>query len=102
MVRAGFHKPIYTLPQALTLCAELLCLKKLLKGSAQSVKRLCAQLLAFMKSTPGERATFEGRKFALWFSQKGANSAFLGPKLLFWTNKAQNNGKCIPLPRAQN
>ena len=49
----GFHKPIYALRQALTLCAKLLCLKKLLKSSALSVKLFCAQLLPFMKSTPG-------------------------------------------------
>ena len=52
MTWGGFHKPIYTLRQALTLCAELLRLKKLLKNSAQSVKWLCAQLLVFMKWTP--------------------------------------------------
>ena len=47
------HKPIYTLRQAFTLCGELLRLKELLKSWEQSVKWLCAQLLAFMKSTPG-------------------------------------------------
>ena len=51
--RGGFHKPIYALRQALTLCADLLHLKKLLKSWAQSVKWLCAKLLAFMKSTLG-------------------------------------------------
>ena len=53
LTRGGFHKPIYALRQALTLCAKLLHPKKLLKSWAQSVKWLCAQLLAFMKSTPG-------------------------------------------------
>ena len=52
-IRAGFHKPIYALCQALTPCAKLLRLKKLLKISAQSVKWLCTQLLAVMKLTPG-------------------------------------------------
>ena len=45
-----FQKTIYALRQALTLCAKLLRLKKLLKSWAQSVKWLYAQLLAFMKS----------------------------------------------------
>ena len=48
-----YHKPIYALRQALTLCAELLRLKKHLKRWAQSVKWLCAELLGFMKSTQG-------------------------------------------------
>ena len=52
--RGGFQKPIYALRQTLTLCAKLLRLKKLLKSSAQSIKWLWAQLLAFMKSTPGQ------------------------------------------------
>ena len=51
--KVGFHKPIYALRQPLTLCTKLLCLKKLLKSWAQSVKWLCAQLLAIIKSTPG-------------------------------------------------
>ena len=51
--RGGFLKPIYTLRQALTLCAKLLRLKKLINSWSQSVKWLCAQLLAFMKSTQG-------------------------------------------------
>ena len=37
------------------LCAKLLRLKKLLKSSAQCVKWLCVQLLAFMKSTPSHQ-----------------------------------------------
>ena len=48
----GFHKPIYALHQAFTLCAKLLRLKKLLKSLALSVKWLCVQLYALMKSTP--------------------------------------------------
>ena len=36
--RGGFHKPIYALRQALTLCTKLLRLKKLLKSLAQSVR----------------------------------------------------------------
>ena len=49
----GFQKPVYALCKALTLCAKLLGLKKLLKSLALSVKWLCAQLLAFIKSTLG-------------------------------------------------
>ena len=52
-IRGGYHKPIYTLCQALTLYAKLLCLKKRLKSWAQIVNWLCAQFLAFMKLTPG-------------------------------------------------
>ena len=52
-LRGGFHKPIYSLPQALTLCPVLLRLKNLPKTLEYSVKLLCAQLLAFMKSTQG-------------------------------------------------
>ena len=50
----GLHKPIYTLHQALTLCAILSHLKKLLKSSEWSKKWLLPQLLAFMKSTLGQ------------------------------------------------
>ena len=49
--QGGFHKPIYVLHQALMPCTKLLCLKKLFISSVQSVKWLCAQLLAFKKLT---------------------------------------------------
>ena len=47
-----FINPFKLYPKLLRSELNFLCLKKLLKSWAQSVKWLCSQLLAFMKSTP--------------------------------------------------
>ena len=47
-----FHKPIYALRQALTLCAELLRLKKASQKLGPEQKSLAQSVNGFMKSTP--------------------------------------------------
>ena len=48
-----FHKPIYALRHALTLCAELLRLNKASQKLGAERKSLAQSIKAFMKTTPG-------------------------------------------------
>ena len=49
-----FHKPIYALLQALTLCAKLLRLKKASQKLGAERKSLAQSKNGFMKSTHGQ------------------------------------------------
>ena len=64
--RGRFHKPIYALRQAFTLCAELLRLKKASQKLGAERKSLAQSVNGFMKSTqdlPWQRdANFIGLK----------------------------------------
>ena len=50
--RGSFHKPIYAPRQALTLCAELLRLKKASQKLGAERKALAQSVNGLMKSTP--------------------------------------------------
>ena len=52
-----FHKPIYALRQAFTLCPILLRLKKASQKLGAECKSLAQSVNGFMKSTPGSRST---------------------------------------------
>ena len=53
VARGRFHKPIYALPQALTLCAKLLLLKKASQKLGAERKSLVQSVNGFYEIDPG-------------------------------------------------